>query len=170
MKKEFKPSKINGEFETKINYKSKDKSTKNWRIKHTGLNAVLILFVGLIAITGIYLVSGINQEVPSTPVVDKLSNQLNVLAGNDTSKNKLSYKECTVCESNGIVICPYCKGNGEQKVKVKCDTCNGTGKNNGIDCDKCVKGIKLENLPCEACKGTGEIKCTVCEGEGKIIV
>jgi hypothetical protein len=42
--------------------------------------------------------------------------------------------------------CPTCRGLGT----VKCDECNGTGKN------------------CTGCKRDGTLKCHVCEGSGAI--
>ena len=85
-----------------------------------------------------------------------------------------------------IKRCLECKGNGYKVTGYRtCKACNGTGVKSQVDLknhfkgvsDKAVKHFQLdeeEEVPCDVCKGKGEIEihetCPKCNGKGEVNV
>lgn len=83
----------------------------------------------------------------------------------ENKKKERLYIKCDTCNSTGrgISTCPDCNGSG----RIKCDECDGTGKTGIYTCSECDG---YGQFKCLLCKGNGEIKgnCGTCRGLGKI--
>ena len=62
-------------------------------------------------------------------------------------------------------VCPICKGTG--RIRLKCGSCDGTGKDKYGHYDAKAPGQK--SFVCLVCKGTGfrDTTCSSCNGTGK---
>lgn len=76
--------------------------------------------------------------------------------------------------------CPDCSGTGKVRwgrVKVDCDTCDGTGRIACIPCFQCGGSGEVKctcgsagtaDSNCPLCKGSGIRPCPKCRGTGKL--
>lgn len=86
-------------------------------------------------------------------------------------------RECTKCDSKGVITCTRCIGagdtlckacSGKGSQKALCLVCNSTGIVNDQPCTICEgKGWKMK--PCTYCGGLGKVRCPRCNGRGQEI-
>ena len=79
--------------------------------------------------------------------------------------NGTSFAPCDACNGAGAVLCRKCGGSGEAPV---CTACHGSGL---VDCRECRRSAYRKassDEPCRACKGTRQMLCQKCGGDGRI--
>ncbi|MGZ7116774.1 MAG: hypothetical protein ACXVHS_04895 [Methanobacterium sp.] len=126
---------------------SKVEGVKNWWTgQSTGVKALVIICLGVVAFTGIFLAYGTNQGTPAV-----ITNQVSDSVPSNHNNPIVSAKTCTVCGGDGLIDCKKCGGTGyiETENNYRCQTCSTTTE-----------------VKCDACKGTGQIRCTNCGGDG----
>jgi RecJ-like exonuclease len=156
--RENKKSDSTGKHEITQKSSSKVEGVKKWWTgQSTGVKALVVLCVGVVAVSGMYLASGINQGAPyqligSNSTSDSV-NQSSSGSSHDNSKN-VKMITCSICNGTGKiteligekVICPQCN-NGYDKYS--CKNCSGTGY---------IKENVTIYKTCPTCKGKGKVK------------
>lgn len=79
---------------------------------------------------------------------------------------------CDTCDGDGTTRCQDCRGTGMVVGTAKpCEACEGKGQIMRLvrrtKCKAC-EGKGQTGTTCDRCKGTGEEKCQVCDGDGSV--